>query len=95
MGKPPVRCSHVFAPVCNSQDVVLYTTDGGDMAYMERGTLNGSSVFTVGDFGPGSNPKTSFAAQDEFNPPGEACHTHRFAPPQVGRCSPHVGWDQA
>ncbi len=32
-------------------DVVLYTTDGGDEAYMSRGTLNGSIVYTVGDFG--------------------------------------------
>ncbi len=32
-------------------DVVLYTTDGGNEGYMIRGTLNGSIVYTVGDFG--------------------------------------------
>lgn len=50
-------------------DIVLYTTDGGSLGYMTRGSLNDSSVYTVGDFGPGSNPLTSFAAQDAFNPP--------------------------
>ena len=32
-------------------DLILYTTDGGDVSYMSRGTLNGSAVYTVGDFG--------------------------------------------
>ena len=32
-------------------DTQLYTTDGGDVGYMIRGTLNGSVVYTVGDFG--------------------------------------------
>ena len=31
--------------------IILYTTDGGNMGYMQRGTLNGSAVYTVGDFG--------------------------------------------
>ena len=52
------------------QNVILYTTDGGDVGYMSRGTLNGSAVLTLGDFGPGSDPMTSFNAQNEFNPPG-------------------------
>jgi len=50
--------------------VILYTTDGGNTGSMSRGTLNGSAVYTVGDFGPGSNPQHSFDAQKEFNPPG-------------------------
>jgi len=52
------------------EDVVLYTTDGGDAGYMSRGSLNGSAVLTLGDFGPGSDPMTSFNAQNLFNPPG-------------------------
>ncbi|KAA0145568.1 hypothetical protein FNF28_07864 [Cafeteria roenbergensis] len=50
-------------------NIVLYTTDGGSVGYMSRGSLNGSAVYTVGDFGPGSDPRSSFAAQDQFNPP--------------------------
>lgn len=50
--------------------VILYTTDGGDESYMIRGTLNGSAVLTLGDFGPGSDPMESFNAQNLFNPPG-------------------------
>ena len=51
-------------------DIVLYTTDGGSVGYMEHGSLNGSSVYTVGDTGPGSGYVTAFAAQAEFNPAG-------------------------
>lgn len=51
-------------------DVVLYTTDGGNLGYMSRGSLNGSAVYTVGDTGPGSGYKGAFEAQAEFNPPG-------------------------
>lgn len=42
------------------EDIILYTTDGGDLSYMTRGSLNGSAVYTVGDFGPGNDPTTSF-----------------------------------
>lgn len=52
-------------------DVVYYTTDGGDTGYMTRGTLPGE-VYTVGDFGPGSNPNDSFAAMRQFNRPGKS-----------------------
>lgn len=52
-------------------DVVYYTTDGGDTGYMSRGTLPGE-LYTVGDFGPGSNPNDSFAAMRQFNPPGKS-----------------------
>ena len=41
--------------------VILYTTDGGSLGYMQRGSLNGSAVYTVGDFGPGSDQDGSFA----------------------------------
>lgn len=51
-------------------DVILYTTDGGDASFLTRGTLNGSSVYSVGDFGPGSDPETHFQAAAAFNPPG-------------------------
>ena len=40
---------------------------------MTRGSLNGSIVYTVGDFGPTSQP-FPFAAQDAFNPPGRCYH---------------------
>jgi len=51
-------------------NVVLFTTDGGDVSFMTRGSLRGSSVLTVGDFGPGTDVKSSFAAADTFNPDG-------------------------
>jgi len=48
--------------------VVLYTTDGGSLDYMARGSLNGSSVLTLGDGG------WACAAQAQLNPPGlNAC----------------------
>lgn len=53
-------------------NLILYTTDGGNADYMRRGTLPGSAVYTVGDFGPGSDPASSFAAQKQFNPPGQS-----------------------
>jgi beta-galactosidase len=42
------------------EDVIIYTTDGGNLGYMSRGSLNGSAVYSVGDFGPGSDQKASF-----------------------------------
>eukprot|EP00755_Sulcionema_specki_P006587 Sspe_Gene.35861::Locus_17364_Transcript_1_1_Confidence_1.000_Length_1074::g.35861::m.35861/K12309/GLB1, ELNR1; beta-galactosidase len=50
-------------------DVVLYTTDGGDRSYMIRGSLNGTAVVTLGDHGP-EGFEHSCTAQAEFNPPG-------------------------
>jgi hypothetical protein len=50
--------------------VILFTTDGGDEAYMTRGSLRGASVYTVGD-GCGS-PQTCADAQIAFNSPGKA-----------------------
>eukprot|EP01116_Phalansterium_solitarium_P004340 TRINITY_DN1532_c0_g1_i1.p1 TRINITY_DN1532_c0_g1~~TRINITY_DN1532_c0_g1_i1.p1 ORF type:complete len:820 (-),score=80.06 TRINITY_DN1532_c0_g1_i1:93-2552(-) len=52
-------------------NIVVYTTDGGDTGFMSRGTLPGQ-VYTVGDFGPGSDPASSFAAQKQFNAPGKS-----------------------
>lgn len=54
------------------QNVILYTTDGGDLSYMTRGSLSGDIVYTVGDFGPGSNPSVSFSAQKQMNAPGKS-----------------------
>ena len=42
-------------------EVVLYTTDGGDYGYMVRGTINGSAVYTVGDFGFEASPGGAYA----------------------------------
>jgi len=62
------------------QEVVLYTTDGGSVSYMQRGSLNGSAVYTVGD---GGDFNTSFAAQKQFNPPG-------LSPPFISEF--YTGW---
>jgi len=48
--------------------VVLYTTDGGNTAHMNKGSLPGDSILTVGDGGWACD------AQKEFNPEGlNAC----------------------
>ena len=52
------------------EDVILFTTDGGDEGFMTRGSINGSMVYTVGD-GCGS-PQTCVDAQKAFNPPGKS-----------------------
>lgn len=51
-------------------DVILFTTDGGDEGFMTRGSIKGSSVYTVGD-GCG-NPQTCVNAQKAFNAPGQS-----------------------
>jgi len=63
------------------EDLVLFTTDGGDTGYMTRGTLKGSSVYSVGD-GCG-NPQTCIDAQKEFNAPG-------MSPFMCSEC--YTGW---
>jgi hypothetical protein len=50
--------------------VILFTTDGGNEGYMSRGSIKGSSVYTVGD-GCG-NPQTCVDAQRSFNAPGQS-----------------------
>ena len=52
------------------EDVILFTTDGGDEGFMTRGSIKGSSVYTVGD-GCGS-PQTCVDAQKAFNAPGQS-----------------------
>jgi beta-galactosidase len=42
--------------------VVLYTTDGGNKDSMQRGSVNGSVVYTVGDHGPGNRAVPSACA---------------------------------
>lgn len=58
---------------------VLYTTDGGSPTFMAHGSLNGSAVYTVGDWGAGktaagvqASAKTSFDAMRNMNPPGKS-----------------------
>ena len=51
-------------------EVVLFTTDGGNTGYMSRGSFKGDSIYTVGD-GCG-NPQTCIDAQHQFNSPGKS-----------------------
>ncbi|EDQ92663.1 uncharacterized protein MONBRDRAFT_22533 [Monosiga brevicollis MX1] len=51
-------------------DVILYTTDGSAASFMNRGTLNGSAVLTLGDFQPNLDPAASLAIAKAYNPPG-------------------------
>ena len=51
-------------------NVVLYTTDFGNPDSMRRGSINGSSLLTLGDFGPGMNVSLSLRGQSSMNPPG-------------------------
>mmetsp|Transcript_8188 Transcript_8188/g.14871 ORF Transcript_8188/g.14871 Transcript_8188/m.14871 type:complete len:629 (+) Transcript_8188:18-1904(+) len=53
--------------------VVLYTTDGGNIGSMTRGSLKGDIVLTLGDFGPGTDLMSSSIAgqtamNSEYNP---------------------------
>ena len=50
--------------------VQLYTTDGGDTSFLERGALKGE-VFATGD----GNDVALFDAEDPFNPDGWRAHT--------------------
>ncbi|EKX51195.1 hypothetical protein GUITHDRAFT_103111 [Guillardia theta CCMP2712] len=52
--------------------VILYTTDFGDINSMRRGSLNGSVVLSAGDFGPSGNVTEAMLAQLEMNPKGLA-----------------------
>lgn len=54
--------------------IQLYTTDGGSAGYLSAGTLPGE-VYATGDFGPTLNPGSNFAAQNQFNPPGQRANT--------------------
>ena len=63
------------------ENIVLFTTDGGDTGYMTRGSIKGSIVYTVGD-GCG-NPQTCIDAQKAFNAPG-------MSPFMCSEC--YTGW---
>ena len=49
--------------------VVLYTTDGGNYESMRRGSLPGSIVLTLGDYGPGTDLSIPADGQGKMNPP--------------------------
>jgi beta-galactosidase len=48
---------------------IVYTTDGGSDGYMDRGSLKGGAVYTVGDHGPSSDDDNC-AAMKRNNAPG-------------------------
>jgi len=64
-------------------EILLFTTDGGNAGMMASGSLNGSSVITLGDFGPGADVSAAIEAQASFNPPG-------MSPPTCAEYYP--GW---
>ena len=51
------------------QDIIVYTTDGGNANYMIRGSIQGSAVYTVGDHGPLSDAGNC-EAMKQLNAPG-------------------------
>mmetsp|Transcript_26095 Transcript_26095/g.62872 ORF Transcript_26095/g.62872 Transcript_26095/m.62872 type:complete len:567 (-) Transcript_26095:168-1868(-) len=51
-------------------EAILFTTDGGNLGYMQKGSFNGSSVLTVGD-GCG-DVQQCWDAQKAMNPPGKS-----------------------
>ena len=51
------------------QSVLVYTTDGGNDSSMDRGSLKGGAVYTVGDHGPLSDA-SNCAAMKRHNAPG-------------------------
>lgn len=50
-----------------SESVVLYSTDGGNIDSMTRGSLKGDIVLTLGDFGPGTDLSSSIDGQTAMN----------------------------
>ena len=50
------------------ESIVLYTTDGGNLAAMQRGSLEGDIVLSLGDFGPGSDITNAIKGQQAMNP---------------------------
>ncbi|KAF9685142.1 hypothetical protein SADUNF_Sadunf03G0023700 [Salix dunnii] len=53
-------------------DIILYTTDGGERENLEKGTIRGDAVFSTVDFTTGSDPWPIFKLQKEFNAPGKS-----------------------
>lgn len=48
--------------------VILYTTDPPFV--IQRGSLEGSDVYSVADFGPGYDVNQAFGAMEKMNEPG-------------------------
>ena len=63
--------------------MILYTTDGFYLSFMERGSLNGSAVYTVGDFQPTDDPSVSFKNQKKMNEPGNFFTYNNQVNPQI------------
>ncbi|KAJ6348262.1 hypothetical protein OIU76_004684 [Salix suchowensis] len=59
-------------------EIILYTTDGGDRENLEKGTIRGDAVFSTVDFTTGSNPWPIFKLQKEFNAPWKITTTLEF-----------------
>ncbi|KAI4324789.1 hypothetical protein MLD38_030245 [Melastoma candidum] len=53
-------------------DIVLYTTDGGTIDTLRKGTVGRKDVFSAVDFDTGSEPWPAFQLQKLFNPPGKS-----------------------
>lgn len=64
-------------------EVILYTTDGGTRATLEKGTISGDSVYSAVDFSTGEDPWPIFKLQKEFNLP-------RNSPPLCSEF--YTGW---
>ncbi|KAI5665452.1 hypothetical protein M9H77_15305 [Catharanthus roseus] len=52
-----------------SDDVILYTTDGGVRENLQKGTILGQEVFSAVDFTTGDDPRPIFQLQKKFNKP--------------------------
>jgi hypothetical protein len=61
---------NLAAQQLGTTDIMFYTTDNAGA--LAAGTLNGSDVTTLVDFGPGTDPAAAFAAAVPFNPPGQS-----------------------
>lgn len=65
-----VYLRNLAAHLLGSTDITFYTTDP---AYaLSAGTLNGSTVVSMVDFGAGQDPRAAFAAARAFNAPGQS-----------------------
>ncbi|GAB4842544.1 Beta-galactosidase 17 [Ancistrocladus abbreviatus] len=53
-------------------DIILYTTDGGSRDLLEKGTIQGDTVYSAVDFTTGDDPWPIFKLQKEFNAPGKS-----------------------
>ncbi|KAK4781138.1 hypothetical protein SAY87_017244 [Trapa incisa] len=53
-------------------DVILYTTDGGTLETLKKGTVGRNDVFSAVDFSTGEEPWHIFKLQKQFNAPGKS-----------------------